>query len=52
MGVVHLQAEEGNPGKVLDSVSTQTFTDAHRDQRETIWLNLSTFLHCYLIFTH
>ena len=43
MGVVHLQAEEGNPGKVLDSVSTQNFTDAHRDQRETIWLNLSTY---------
>lgn len=51
MGVACLRAEEGNPGKVLDSISTQTFTDAHRDQRETIWLNLSAFLHCYIIFT-
>lgn len=42
----------GKWGKVLESVSTQTFTDAHRDQTETIWLNSSTFLYCYIIFTH
>lgn len=50
--VVCLQAAEENPGKVLGSVYTQTFTDAHRDQRETIWLNLNTFLHCYIIVIH
>jgi len=43
MGVVHLQTDEGYPGKILDSVFTQTFTDAQRDPRETTWLNFSTF---------
>lgn len=43
MGVVHWQTDEGYPGEILDSVFTQTFTDAQRDPRETTWLNFSTF---------